>query len=73
MVNAPNESPSDDQLLRIQDVVRLTTLSRSSVNLWVATNRFPKPIPLSTTIKVWPAKVVRAWIQEKAQSSEAPL
>lgn len=52
---------SDDQLLRINDVVKLTTLSKSSINLWVAQSKFPKPITLSKTVKVWPLKEIRNW------------
>lgn len=54
---------TDDQLLRINDVVQLTTLSKSCINLWVSQGKFPKPISLSKTLKVWSLKVVRAWCQ----------
>ena len=52
---------SDDQLLRINDVSKLTTLSKSSINLWTAQDKFPRPIALSKTIKVWRLADVRAW------------
>jgi prophage regulatory protein len=55
----------DDQLLRIQDVAGLTTLSKSCINLWVAQGRFPKPIALSKTVKLWSIKSIRAWIRKK--------
>ena len=51
-----------DQLLRIQDVVALTTLSKSCINLWVAQHRFPKPTALSPTIKVWRESEISNWI-----------
>ena len=51
-----------DQLLRIQDVAALTTLSKSCINLWVAQDRFPKPTALSATIKVWRAQQISNWI-----------
>lgn len=51
-----------DQLLRIQDVASLTTLSKSCINLWVAQDRFPKPTALSATIKVWRASEISNWI-----------
>ena len=53
---------SVDQLLRIQDVAALTTLSKSCINLWVAQDRFPKPTALSATIKVWRASEISDWI-----------
>ena len=52
-----------DQLLRIQDVVALTTLSKSCINLWVAQNRFPKPTALSATIKVWRSTDIHNWVE----------
>lgn len=56
-------SQSDDQLLRVDDVVELTTLSKSCINLWVAQGRFPRPLALSKTVKVWRLKEVRAWTE----------
>lgn len=61
MINDSIETQSDDQLLRIADVAKLTTLSKSSINLWAAQGRFPKPLNLSKTLKVWRLKEVRAW------------
>jgi prophage regulatory protein len=59
-----NASPSmGAQLLRINDVAMLTTLSKSCINLWVAQGRFPKPITLSPTIKVWRAQQLSDWIE----------
>ena len=59
MNNTQINTQSDDQLLRINEVSKLTTLSKSSINLWVAQNRFPRPISLSTTVKVWKLSDVR--------------
>jgi len=55
----------DAQLLRINDVVALTTLSKSCINLWVAVGKFPKPMTLSPTLKAWRLKDVVAWIDEQ--------
>ena len=57
--------PSGDQLLRIQDVALLTTLSKSCINLWVAQHRFPKPSALSATVKVWRVTDINAWVQNQ--------
>ncbi len=54
-----------DQLLRIQDVAAITTLSKSCINLWVAQDRFPKPTALSATIKVWRTSEILGWIDEQ--------
>ena len=55
-------SLGDDKLIRIADVVELTTLSKSCINLWVAQGRFVKPIALSPTVKAWRLKDVQDWI-----------
>lgn len=52
----------DDQLLRINDVAALTTLSKSCINLWVAQGKFVKPLSLSPTVKVWRRKDILTWI-----------
>jgi prophage regulatory protein len=57
-------SNSDDQMLRINDVAKLTTLSKSCINLWVAQGRFPKPITLSKTVKLWSMGSIRKWVAE---------
>ena len=58
-----NQSPSQDvQLLRISDVVKLTTLSKSCIHLWVAQGRFPKPLTISATVKVWRKSQIECWL-----------
>lgn len=66
-MNPSNQSASvnDEQLLRIQDVAALTTLSKSCINLWVAQGRFPKPITLSKTVKLWSMGNIRKWLSEQ--------
>ena len=56
-------SPPREQLLRIGDVVALTTLSKSCINLWVAQGRFPRPTVLSSTVKVWRLSDLSEWIE----------
>lgn len=51
-----------NQLLRIEEVCELTTLGKSTINLWVAQGKFPKPIHLSPTIKVWRLGDIVLWI-----------
>jgi len=60
------------QLLRIEEACELTTLGKSTINLWVAQGRFPKPIHLSATIKVWRLEDVVLWInlQIKGETNE---
>jgi predicted DNA-binding transcriptional regulator AlpA len=65
----PTPSTLESQLLRINDVVALTTLSKSCVNLWVAQGRFPKPIALSLTVKVWRLFDIKNWIDQQRNES----
>jgi predicted DNA-binding transcriptional regulator AlpA len=53
-----------DRLIRIDEVKILTSLSKSSINAWVASGKFPKPANLSLTIKVWRYRDVVEWIDE---------
>jgi len=50
------------QLIRIAEVSRVTTLAKSTINLWVAQGKFPKPITLSPTIKVWKGQQINDWV-----------
>ena len=52
-----------NQLLRIQEVSAFTTIAKSTLNLWVAQNKFPAPIHLSQTIKVWRRSDIDEWIE----------
>lgn len=58
-----------DQLLRIAEVSRLTSLAKSTINLWVSQGKFPKPLTLSPTIKVWRNQSLIDWIQIQAEHS----
>ena len=64
-MNPPDQlNLSDDQLVRIEAVAVLTTLSKSTIALWVAQGKFPKPICLSATVKVWRMGQLRAWMND---------
>lgn len=52
-----------NQLLRIHDVSNLTSLAKSTINLWVALGKFPKPTLLSPTVKVWRLEQINNWIE----------
>ena len=53
---------NSNRLLRLPEVSKLTSLGKSTINLWVSQGRFPAPIPLSPTIKVWRLSDVEHWI-----------
>jgi prophage regulatory protein len=54
---------TNNQLLRIQEVSTLTSLAKSTINLWVAQGKFPKPVLLSPTVKVWTKQQLQEYIQ----------
>ena len=58
------ETYSPNQLIRIEQVSKVTTLAKSSINLWVAQGKFPKPIMLSPVVKVWLIADINNWIEE---------
>jgi len=58
------------KLLRIEDVSELSTLGKSTINLWVAQGKFPKPIRLSSTLKVWRLTDVTEWIEAAMKGEE---
>ena len=61
---------SEARLLRINDVSKLTSLSKSCINLWVSTNKFPEPITLCPTVKVWRFNDIVDWIDEQSVKSK---
>jgi len=58
----------NSQLIRIDEVSAITTLAKSTINLWVAQSKFPKPIALSSTVKVWKLQSVNDWIETQKLS-----
>jgi predicted DNA-binding transcriptional regulator AlpA len=66
-------SGEESKLLRLKDVSKLTSLGQSTVNLWVAQGKFPKPTVLSMTIKVWRLKDVVAWIDQKVEDQKCEI
>lgn len=71
MMNNSEKNILGNRLLRIQEVSRLTSLSKSTINLWVAQEKFVKPVALSSTLKVWRLQDVLDWIDSKVPNSEA--
>jgi predicted DNA-binding transcriptional regulator AlpA len=55
----------DNQLLNIEDVSKITTLGKSTIRLWVALEKFPKPICLGSNKKVWRFIDVNNFIESK--------
>ncbi|GLP94712.1 helix-turn-helix transcriptional regulator [Paraferrimonas sedimenticola] len=60
-----------EQLLTIQDVCRLTKLSRSTIYKLMRDKKFPKPIKISVRNVRWPKYVVDEWAERLATSQAA--
>lgn len=56
------ETTKGCRLLRLPEVSELTSLGKSTINLWVVQGRFPAPTSLSATIKVWRQSDIERWI-----------
>ena len=53
-----------NRLLRLPEVATMTSLGKSTINLWVAQGKFPTPTALSATIKVWRLEDIEQWIDK---------
>ena len=58
------------QLIRIDEVSAITTLAKSTINLWVAKGKLIPPIALSSTIKVWKLQEITDWVEAQKSSQE---
>jgi predicted DNA-binding transcriptional regulator AlpA len=59
------QSLEDVRLLNEDDVLQLLPISISTLRRMVKGNKFPAPGYLTSRVKVWPAKVIRQWIQDE--------
>jgi prophage regulatory protein len=55
-----------DKILRINEVVRVTGISKSQIYRLVACHSFPKPLVLSVGRVGWLESEVQGWIKVKA-------
>lgn len=55
------------RLLKLADVIKLTTLSRSSLYRFVLDGKFPAPLALGDKSRAWLESEVVAWIKSRAK------
>lgn len=67
------DTAKEDRFIRLDEVCRLTSLKKSTVNLWVAKGRFPAPKALAATIKVWRLSDIHRWMDGVSNDSWKPL
>lgn len=55
--------------IRINDVVKMTSVSKSTIWKWVKEGKFPQPSKYTSTITVWRYDEVLSWIDDKVPPS----
>lgn len=58
-----------DKFVRINEVMKMTGLAKSTVWAWVASSKLPKPIKLSPRVTVWKESEIQAWINEQVSAA----
>ena len=63
----PVEPEPDGPLLTMRDVVRMTTMSKTTIKRWVSDNDndFPRPVKLSPRRIGWRKKDVMVWLEQR--------
>ena len=54
-----------EKYLRINEVVEMLSVGKSTVWAWVKECKFPKPIKLSEYVTVWKLSDIEEWVQQK--------
>ncbi len=54
-----------DKLLRLRDVIKMTSLSRTTIYNNMAKGEFPKNIHLGPKISVWIEREIQEWINSQ--------
>ena len=67
---APMECPPM-RLLRMPEVERQTSVSRSQIYRLMQAGTFPRPVTLYGKAKAWPESLVQAWIAARIAASLA--
>ena len=55
-------------LLKIKEVIKMTSLSRATIYKYIADDSFPKPVSLGSKAVAWLADEVESWIMEKIEN-----
>jgi len=53
------------RLVRLHEVMARTGLSRSTIYVWVAEGRFPKPVPLGARSVGWIESELEEWLRDR--------
>ena len=61
---APKTTPPI-RFVRLREVMARTGLSRSTIYVWVANGRFPKPVPLGERSVGWIESELEEWLCDR--------
>jgi len=66
----PSGTNQPERLLRLNEIVRLVGLGKSSIYAMMSQTppAFPRPLKLSRRAVCWPASAIDAWIQERIKA-----
>ena len=53
------------KLLRLRDVIKMTSLTRTTIYNYMSEGKFPKNIHLGPKISVWIEREIQEWINSK--------
>ena len=53
------------KLLRLRDVIKMTSLTRTTIYNYIAEGKFPKNIHLGPKISVWIEREIQEWINSQ--------
>lgn len=53
------------RFVRLREVMARTGLSRSTIYVWVAEGRFPKPVPLGERSVGWIESELEEWLRDR--------
>ena len=62
-----------NRLIRISDVMQLTSLSRAHLWRLMKAGKFPAAVELSSRSRAWRLDEVNAWIERKSAERPAPV
>ena len=58
-----------DRIMKIQEVVKITGLPKSTIYAKMEKNEFPKPLKLSIRSVGWRQSTIKKWIDELEEAS----
>ena len=64
------EINGDMRFMRIEAVLSMTTLSRSSLYTMMSTGDFPRPVEIGSSTRAWVEEEVREWMKGKVRERD---